>query len=145
MQHPVTRESISIFTYLHLSEGWPAAVQEPTNGDLLNILSEGRDGHPALCPAAWELIKQVRGDDHDAQEGLVTLAGNGRLVAQAALEELGVRYIPETVLQKARESVEQRRGWLKAMVPNVDRQVTPTSMRKLMPKVVIKKKPYKPV
>ena len=91
-------------------------MQERTNGDLLNILSEGRNlWHPALCPAAWELVNRVREDDHDAKEGLVALAGNGRLVAQVALEELGVRYVPETVLQKARESVEQRRGWQKAM------------------------------
>ena len=108
-------------------------VQERANGDLLNILSEGRDGHPALCPAAWELINRVREHDHDAKEGLVALAGNGRLVAQVALVELGVRYVPETVLQKARESVEQRRGWLKAMVPNVDRLPDPGQLTGSLP------------
>ena len=97
------------------TRGEENTLQERPNGELLNILSRGRDGHLALCPAARELINRVREDDHDAKEGLVALAGNGRLVAQVALVERGVRYVPETVLQKAREPVEQRRGWQKAL------------------------------
>ena len=61
----------------------------PTS-DLLIILVCGGDGHPVLCPAALELIERVREGRDDAKDGLVELAENRSLVAQAALLELGV-------------------------------------------------------
>ena len=61
----------------------------PTS-DLLIILVCGGDGHPAVCSAALELIERVREGCDDAKDGLVELAENRSLVAQAALLELGV-------------------------------------------------------
>ena len=91
------------------------AVQEVKSGDLLDILSKGYDGmsghHTYLGPAACKLIERVRQGDEVAKEGLVALAGNEKLVAQAALVELGDGYVPQTVLQNARKVVKQVRRW----------------------------------
>ena len=91
------------------------AVQEVMSEDLLDILSKGYDGmsghHTYLGPAACELIERVRQGDEVAQYGLVALAESGKLVAQAAVVELGDGYVPQTVLQKARKAVKQERRW----------------------------------
>ena len=91
------------------------AVQEVKSGDLLDILSKGYDGmsghHTYLGPAACELIERVRQGDEVAQYGLVALAESGKLVAQAAVVELGDGYVPQTVLQNARKVVKQVRRW----------------------------------
>ena len=91
------------------------AVQEVKSGDLLDILSKGYEGmsghHTYLGPAACELIERVRQGDEVAQYGLVALAESGKLVAQAAVVELGDGYVPQTVLQNARKVVKQVRRW----------------------------------
>ena len=90
-------------------------VQEVKSGDLLGILSNGYEGmsghHTYLGPAACELIERVRQGDEVAQYGLVALAESGKLVAQAAVVELGDGYVPQTVLQNARKVVKQVRRW----------------------------------
>ena len=106
------------------------AVQEVKSGDLLDILSKGYDGmsghHTYLGPAACELIERVRQGDEVAQYGLVALAGSGKLVAQAAVVELGDGYVPQTVLQNASKVVKQMRRW---RTDGADRQ-TNTCKRK---------------
>ena len=91
------------------------AVQEVKSGDLLDILSNGYEGmsghHTYPGPAACELIERVRQGDEVAQYGLVALAESGKLVAQAAVVELGDGYVPQTVLQNASKVVKQMRRW----------------------------------
>ena len=91
------------------------AVQEVKSGDLLDILSKGHEGmsghHTYPGPAACELIERVRQGDEVAQYGLVALAESGKLVAQAAVVELGDGYVPQTVLQNASKVVKQMRRW----------------------------------
>ena len=88
-----------------------------TNAELMDVLRGGRPEHPRLCPAALELIQRIKGGDGDALNRLIALAGQGRLVAQAAILELGAEYVSQAVWTKAASQREllgasQRRGRL---------------------------------
>ena len=72
-----------------------------TNAEFMDVLRGGRPEHPRLCPAALELIQRIKGGDGDALNELIALAGQGRLVAQAAILELGAGYVSRAVWDQA--------------------------------------------